>query len=100
MKRRSRTRRILKWAGLAGCTLIGAAWVASGFWTIGWRWTSSSIRVNVGVIEVNRFTYSVDGSVCGPRFNQLSVRRLWPSTRFVWPQHRNLLSGPSSTVSG
>ena len=36
MKRRSRTRRVLKWVGLLGCMLIVASWGVSSFGMITW----------------------------------------------------------------
>ena len=34
MRRRSRTRRVLKWVGLVGCVLMLAAWGFSLFWSV------------------------------------------------------------------
>ena len=36
MRRRSRTRRVLKWVGLVGCVVILSIWFVSTHWTLGY----------------------------------------------------------------
>jgi len=50
MKRRSRTRRVLKWVGTAGCILILAAYSASVQWSVSYRGRQNLVDLSAGVL--------------------------------------------------
>jgi hypothetical protein len=50
MRRRSRTRRVLKWAGLVACVVIVAAWAVSLTQHVGVGWTDWRVSLSDGQV--------------------------------------------------
>lgn len=81
MRRRSRTRRVLKWVGTVACVLISAMWVFSGWYHvvmgIGWDRRHHLSLVD-GNVEWNRFRLADMRSgqaILAPRGVDFSVGR-------------------------
>jgi hypothetical protein len=54
MRRRSRTRRVLKWVGTMGCALFAVAWIASLFWTVTYIGGGQALWTEPGAVNIRR----------------------------------------------
>jgi hypothetical protein len=100
MRRRSRTRRILKWVGLVGCVFVVVTWGGSAVRRVGLQCDTRNSRslahVEFGLLKFER--YQTPGESPGtPVFSY----HWWPAYALPWWPDRFGFSWPAfSTVSG